>query len=198
MQDATGGFRHGWGGNLQNSRGNRGFCRSAPIRSIRGIRGPFLPYRLRLRGFEENFSANPVTSAAQSLQADSLSAGPLPVKSKVGSPVRQRLRIKGTFMDTSLSGLRQGKHGIILTWSDGLEAELGPRSLRVSCTCARCISETTGERLLNPATVPAEIKLTAIEPIGHYAYRCNFSDGHNTGLFTLELLRELCEGSGET
>lgn len=96
-------------------------------------------------------------------------------------------------MNVSLSGLRQGEQGIIFTWDDGLEAELGSRLLRIRCTCARCISESTGERLLNPATVPEDIKLTAFEPIGNYAYRCNFSDGHNTGLYTLELLRNLSE-----
>lgn len=96
-------------------------------------------------------------------------------------------------MNTPLSGLRQGKRGIVFTWDDDLEAELDPRTLRISCTCARCISESTGERLLNPVTVPDDIKLTALESIGNYAYRCNFSDGHNTGLYTLELLRGLCE-----
>lgn len=96
-------------------------------------------------------------------------------------------------MNTLLAGLRQGNHGIIFTWADDLEAELDPRTLRISCTCARCISETTGERLLDPDTVAEEIKLTAFEPVGNYAYRCNFSDGHNTGLYTLELLRSLCE-----
>lgn len=103
------------------------------------------------------------------------------------------LRIKGILMDPSLTGLRQGGWGIVFTWSDGLEAELDPRTLRLSCTCARCISESTGQPLLDPATVPDDVRLTAIEPIGNYAYRCQFSDGHNTGLYTLELLRGLCE-----
>jgi ATP-binding protein involved in chromosome partitioning len=101
-------------------------------------------------------------------------------------------------MDVSLTGLRQGKRGIVFTWSDRMEAELDPRTLRLRCTCARCISETTGQPLLNPATVPEDIKLTGIEPIGNYAYRCQFSDGHNTGLYTLELLRELCERAAKS
>ena len=30
-------------------------------------------------------------------------------------------------------------------------------------------------------------------PVGHYAYCIDFSDGHNTGIFTLESLREMGE-----
>jgi len=30
-----------------------------------------------------------------------------------------------------------------------------------------------------------------MEPLGHYAYSIEFSDGHDTGLFTLEFLRTL-------
>jgi len=108
-------------------------------------------------------------------------------------PLVRRDSTKGSTMNTSLAGLRQGDHGILFTWADGLEAELDPRTLRISCTCARCVSETTGTRLLDPDTIAEDVKLTALEPVGNYAYRCNFSDGHNTGLYTLELLRWLCE-----
>jgi DUF971 family protein len=32
-----------------------------------------------------------------------------------------------------------------------------------------------------------------MDPVGHYAYGIHFSDGHNTGIYTLESLRELGE-----
>jgi DUF971 family protein len=32
-----------------------------------------------------------------------------------------------------------------------------------------------------------------MEPVGHYAYSIQFSDGHNTGIYTLDLLRSLGE-----
>ncbi len=35
------------------------------------------------------------------------------------------------------------------------------------------------------------LRITKMEPQGHYAYAIHFSDGHNTGLFTLDSLREL-------
>ena len=100
-------------------------------------------------------------------------------------------------MNTLLAGLRQGDQGIIFTWADGLEAELDPRTLRISCTCARCISETTGERLLDPETVAEEIKLTAFEPVGNYAVRLVFSDGHNSGIYSWDTFYELGENQAE-
>jgi len=30
-----------------------------------------------------------------------------------------------------------------------------------------------------------------MKPVGNYAYTISFSDGHDTGIFTFELLREL-------
>jgi DUF971 family protein len=35
------------------------------------------------------------------------------------------------------------------------------------------------------------LELRGMTPVGNYAYALDFSDGHDTGIFTLELLREL-------
>jgi DUF971 family protein len=37
------------------------------------------------------------------------------------------------------------------------------------------------------------VLITAIEPVGHYAVRLKFDDGHDTGLYSWEYLRELGE-----
>ena len=37
------------------------------------------------------------------------------------------------------------------------------------------------------------IRITDIAPVGRYAYHIVWSDGHDTGIFTLEHLRELCQ-----
>jgi DUF971 family protein len=34
-------------------------------------------------------------------------------------------------------------------------------------------------------------RITKMEPMGRYAYAIHFSDGHDTGLFTLDALRAL-------
>ena len=38
-------------------------------------------------------------------------------------------------------------------------------------------------------TVP--LAVSQMRPVGNYAYNINFSDGHSSGLFTMDLLREI-------
>ena len=71
------------------------------------------------------------------------------------------------------------------------------RELRDSCPCATC-REKRGEApkpaSLLPVLSAAETQPLAIakmEPVGNYAYSIEFSDGHNTGIYTLDLLRQL-------
>jgi len=91
------------------------------------------------------------------------------------------------------TALKRGERGIVFTWDDGLEVELSSWQLRVQCPCAACVSETTGRRTLNPALVSRDIEVRDVQPVGLYAYRCLYSDGHDTGIYTLEALRRLCE-----
>ncbi|MDR2212182.1 MAG: gamma-butyrobetaine hydroxylase-like domain-containing protein, partial [Pseudomonadales bacterium] len=37
------------------------------------------------------------------------------------------------------------------------------------------------------------VKLTEIEPVGHYGVKLHFDDGHGTGIYTWDYLRELGE-----
>jgi len=46
-------------------------------------------------------------------------------------------------------------------------------------------------RILDPASVPADITIEKMELVGSYAVRVRWSDGHNSGLYTWERLREL-------
>ena len=91
------------------------------------------------------------------------------------------------------------KHSLLIEWSDGQKREYTVRALRDGCPCATCREK----RLQPPQAKPASLLpvLTAAEarplriqdmkPVGQYAYSIEFSDGHNTGIFTLEFLREL-------
>ena len=46
--------------------------------------------------------------------------------------------------------------------------------------------------VLSPAETEP-LRFLAMRPVGHYAYAIAFSDGHDTGIFTLEFLRQLGE-----
>jgi ATP-binding protein involved in chromosome partitioning len=95
-------------------------------------------------------------------------------------------------MDATLVALRRKPGAIQFEWSDGVERALEDRALRLACPCAFCVHELTGRRLLEPAQVPGQVKIRDMQPVGNYAYRILFDDGHDTGIYTLERLRGLC------
>lgn len=85
---------------------------------------------------------------------------------------------------------------IEIAWSDGSRGTYTPRLLRDACPCATC-----RERRAEPAPPPllpvlkpeevAPLAITGMRPVGQYAYAIEFSDGHSSGIYTLEYLREL-------
>lgn len=78
-----------------------------------------------------------------------------------------------------------------IKWDDGHTSRHRLDVLRAACPCARCQGHSPEESLnLQPAQFSG-IKLTDLAPVGRYAYNFVFSDGHNTGIYTLRFLREL-------
>jgi DUF971 family protein len=77
-----------------------------------------------------------------------------------------------------------------VVWHDRTDA-LNFRYLRGECGCAQCVNEWTGERMLDPETIPPDISIERMELVGNYAMRIYWSDKHYTGLYTWERLREL-------
>ena len=84
-----------------------------------------------------------------------------------------------------------------IVWSNNEVRQYSVADLRNSCPCATC-----REKKSAPPPPPTELtviskaetqplRITHMEPMGRYAYAIHFSDGHDTGLFTLESLRVL-------
>jgi len=80
-----------------------------------------------------------------------------------------------------------------IAWKDGLVAEYVPRELRLLCPCAGCVDEMTGVRTLRPEMVDGGVYPTAIHYVGRYALQFVWSDGHSTGIYTFEYLRQIAE-----
>ncbi len=78
-----------------------------------------------------------------------------------------------------------------IRWEDGREDFLPAREVRLACPCAECVDEVSGERILDPAAVPADVRPLSWEPVGNYAVAFRWSDGHAAGFYTHELLRRL-------
>jgi len=80
---------------------------------------------------------------------------------------------------------------IEIEWNDGKKSIYPARDLRLACPCATCVDEVTGQRILLKVNVPATIRPLSIQPVGRYALQIQWSDGHNTGLYGYEMLRQL-------
>ena len=91
---------------------------------------------------------------------------------------------------------KAGDDRLLIDWSDGHKSEYLWTHLREKCPCAGCQEEHMKPpdpfRILKPSEM-APLKPVSITPVGLYAYKIVWSDGHDTGLFTLEHLRELCQ-----
>ncbi|CAI2718204.1 DUF971 domain-containing protein [Nitrospina watsonii] len=80
-----------------------------------------------------------------------------------------------------------------ITWTDGHEAIYPVKLLREKCPCAHCIDEWTGEKRIKPGQIPDTIRPIKIKAVGLYALQFDWNDGHSTGLYPYELLRNLCQ-----
>jgi DUF971 family protein len=93
--------------------------------------------------------------------------------------------------------------GLTIRWEDGVAHMLPITTLRRHSPSADQ-RELRAEMARNPLTVlPASrgasqgpLRADAVEPVGHYALRIRFSDGHDTGIYTWRYLRELGERHG--
>lgn len=76
-----------------------------------------------------------------------------------------------------------GKREVRFVWDEGREDVYGARELRIKCACAHCQSEVTGERLLDPATIPEDLTVVSMHLAGNYGVGIHFSDSHTTGIY---------------
>jgi DUF971 family protein len=105
--------------------------------------------------------------------------------------------------------------GVDITWADGHASHYDFPYLRDACPCATCNDEREKKnaaetKLANaasanaattvplPATSPAfpmfkpKARALSATSVGSYAIQINFSDGHNTGIYSYDQLRMIC------
>lgn len=87
--------------------------------------------------------------------------------------------------------LTDGNHVLQITWDDGVVSRHRLDVLRADCPCAHCKGHSPEQSLnLKPEQFTG-VQLTDMAVVGRYAYNLVFSDGHNTGIYTLKILYEL-------
>ena len=89
--------------------------------------------------------------------------------------------------------------GIKIDWKDGHRSEYGLTYLRDKCPCASC----TGAHGTPPRQPEADsgpfqmfkptLKMLGVEPVGNYAIRINWSDGHSSGIYSYDHFRSICQ-----
>jgi DUF971 family protein len=85
--------------------------------------------------------------------------------------------------------LRTRSRVLEVAFADGRRFELPFEYLRVHSPSAEVQGHGGGEMAL--VLGKENVAIQAVEPIGHYAVRLVFDDGHNTGLYTWKYLYEL-------
>jgi DUF971 family protein len=90
--------------------------------------------------------------------------------------------------------IRLGKDRKTLSvgFDDGMNFPLPAEYLRVLSPSAEVQGHSPDQRVTVPGKMA--VSITAIDPVGNYAVRLTFSDGHNTGIFSWSYLRHLGEG----
>jgi DUF971 family protein len=87
---------------------------------------------------------------------------------------------------------QQSETELAIVWNDDHKSVYPVRLLRLACRCAGCVDEASGEKMLRDDSVSQDVKPIQLEPTGRYAYTIHWNDGHSTGIYTYEYLRELC------
>ncbi len=82
---------------------------------------------------------------------------------------------------------------LILHWRDGHRGELPLETLRRNCPCAVCRGAREKKSPLKVLTPIPTSELNAIQAVGRYAFQLFWRDGHATGIYDFELLRQLCQ-----
>lgn len=92
--------------------------------------------------------------------------------------------------------------GVDIAWSDGHRSHYPFPYLRDACPCALCDEERTktGREIgAPPQTPPGQFPMyrepaqpVEVAPVGKYAIRFNWKDGHQHGIYSWEYLRDVC------
>lgn len=85
--------------------------------------------------------------------------------------------------------LHQASRVMELSFADGTNFRLPYEYLRVYSPSAEVRGHGPGQETLQVGK--REVAIAALEPVGHYAVRPTFSDGHDTGIYSWEYLYDL-------
>ena len=112
---------------------------------------------------------------------------PLPLEARTPAKIRIK-KTEGT--------------GVEIDWKDGHQSQWNFRWLRDACPCATCHEEREKSGRAPGEPKPKQQTLLAmyeapprpleVTPVGNYAVRFKWNDGHESGLYSFDYLRRVC------
>jgi len=85
--------------------------------------------------------------------------------------------------------LHQSSRKLEIAWSSGERFTLSYEFLRVNSPSAEVRGHGPGQEVLQVGK--RDVTITEVEPVGHYALRPTFSDGHGSGIYSWDYLYEI-------
>ena len=96
--------------------------------------------------------------------------------------------------------IQQIGNELAIRWDDGVESFIALDKLRRACPCAGCKGEmdVMGNLYKGPEKPlrPDSFQLRGLAHVGGYAIQPQWGDGHSTGLYSFDYLRQLAEAAG--
>ena len=84
-----------------------------------------------------------------------------------------------------------------ITFSDDEQFDYDTRTLRGYCPCAMCQGHGSRPHVWNEPASEAAITVSDISQVGNYAMCIAWEDGHNKGIYSWELLRDMIDDPEE-
>ena len=91
--------------------------------------------------------------------------------------------------------LKRDRQMLVVAFDDGVVRDLPAELLRVLSPSAEVQGHSPEQRVTIGGK--RDVRIVAVDPVGNYAVKLTFDDGHNTGLFTWAYLRRLGDEQGE-
>ena len=91
--------------------------------------------------------------------------------------------------------IARDRRALSVVFQDGPTVTIPAELLRAESPSAEVQGHGAGDKTLVPGK--AEVAITAVEPVGNYAIRIGFDDGHSTGIYSWRYLHRL-GSQGET
>lgn len=87
--------------------------------------------------------------------------------------------------------LHQKSRELEISFEDGVQTRLSCELLRVLSPSAEVRGHGPGQEILQLGK--EQVNITAIEPVGRYAVKLRFDDGHDTGIYSWDYLYHLAQ-----